>query len=96
VRKGIPHKHVDLSQLFSIEATAVCIPIVNSEVLLTAIYKSSDQAWNDADIELLSFRRKPLLAGDLNAKHKFWNSVFTNSSSAKLLNLLHINYDFEI
>jgi hypothetical protein len=34
VRKGIPHNHVDLSPLVSVEATGVCIPVGNSEVLL--------------------------------------------------------------
>jgi hypothetical protein len=29
VRKGIPHKHVDLPPLISVEATGVCIPIGN-------------------------------------------------------------------
>jgi hypothetical protein len=96
VRKGIPHKHVDLPPLVSVEATGVCIPISNSELLLTALYKSPGRASSDADIiELLSFRRKSILAGDLNAKHTFWNSIFFNPSGVKLLNLLHIN-DFEI
>jgi hypothetical protein len=45
--------------------------------------------------ELLSFRYNSILAGDLNAKHPFWNSVVSNSSGSKLLNLLHIN-EFEI
>ncbi|PNF36286.1 hypothetical protein B7P43_G05854 [Cryptotermes secundus] len=57
VRKGIPHIHVDLPPLVSVEATGVCIPIGNSEVLLAAVYKSPSKAWSDADItELLSFR----------------------------------------
>jgi hypothetical protein len=38
--------------------------------------------------ELLSFRQKSLLAGDLNAKYQFWNSVVSNPSGVKLL---HIN-----
>jgi hypothetical protein len=46
-------------------------------------------------IELLSFRRKSPLAGDLNAKHPFWNSTVSKPSGMKLLNLLHIN-EFEI
>jgi hypothetical protein len=50
VRKGIPHSHVDLPSLFSIEATGICIPINNSEMLLAAIYKFSGHAWNDTDI----------------------------------------------
>jgi hypothetical protein len=68
VRKGIPHNHVDLPPLVSVEATGVCIPIGNSEVLFAAAYKSPGRVWCDADnIELLSFRRKSILAGDLNA-----------------------------
>jgi exonuclease III len=96
VRKGIPHNHADLPLLNSIETTRVCIPTGNSEMLLAAVYKSPGNAWNDAEIaEFLSFRDKTLLAGDLNAKHQFWNAVLSKPSGAKLLNLLHIN-EFEI
>jgi hypothetical protein len=95
VRKGIPHNQVEPPPLVSTEATGVCIPICNSEVLLAAVYKLPGHAWHDADIvELLCFRHKSLLAGDLNAKHPFWNSV-SNSSGVKLLNLRHI-HKFEI
>jgi exonuclease III len=38
VKKGIPHNHVDLTPLNSLEATGICIPIGNSELLLTAVY----------------------------------------------------------
>jgi hypothetical protein len=32
--------------------------------------------WSHADInELLNFRTKCILAGDLNAKHPFWNNA---------------------
>jgi hypothetical protein len=65
-------------------------------VLLAAVYKSPGKAWRDADItELLSFRRKSIMAGDLNAKHPFWNSRVSNSSGEKLLDLFDRN-DFEI
>jgi hypothetical protein len=84
VRKGIPHNHVDLPPLVSVEVTGVCIPIGNSEVLLAVVYKSPGRAWSDADItELFSCRRKSILADDQNA------------SGVKLLNLLLIN-EFEI
>jgi hypothetical protein len=96
VRKDIPHSHVDLPSLVSIDATGVCISIGNSEVLLAAVYKSPDHARNDADIiELLSFRHKSLLARDPNSKHPFWNSAVSNPLGTKLLNLLHIN-EFDI
>jgi hypothetical protein len=90
--KTFPIQYVNLPPLVSIEATGVCIPIGNSEVLLASAYNSPGHAWNDIDItELLSFRHKSLLAGGLNAKHPFWNSVVSTPSGAKLLNLLHIN-----
>jgi hypothetical protein len=44
VRKDIPHNHVDLPPLVSVEATGVCIHIGNSEVLPAAVYKSSGRA----------------------------------------------------
>jgi hypothetical protein len=37
VRKGIPHNHIDLRPVVSVEATGVCMPISNSEVLLAAV-----------------------------------------------------------
>jgi hypothetical protein len=56
VRKGIPHNHVELPPLVSIEATGVCIPIGNSEMLLAALCKSPGHTWNDTDVtELLNF-----------------------------------------
>jgi hypothetical protein len=95
-RKGIPHNHVDLPPLVSVEVTGVCIPIGNSEVLLAAVYKSPRHAWGDADItELLSSRPKSILAGDLNAKNPFWNSAVSNPSGDKLLHLFDTN-QFEI
>jgi hypothetical protein len=96
VRKGITHNHVDLPPLISVEVTGVCIPIGNSEVMLAAVYKSPGQAWNDTTItELLSFRRKSILAGDLNDKNPFWNSAVSNPSGEKLLSLFDV-HKFEI
>jgi hypothetical protein len=96
VRKGIPHNHVDLPPLISIEATGVCIPIGNSEILLAAVYKSPGLAWINVDItKLLSLRKKCILAGDMNAKHPFWNSRVSNPSGKKLLYLFDLD-DFEI
>jgi hypothetical protein len=44
VRKGIPHNHVDLPPLVSVEATGLCIPIGNSEILFASVYKSPGRA----------------------------------------------------
>jgi hypothetical protein len=42
--------------------------------------------------ELSNFRRKLILAGDLNAKHPFWNSAVSNPSDEKLMELFESNY----
>jgi hypothetical protein len=92
ISKDIPHNHAELPPLVSIEATGVCIPIGNSELPLAAIYKSPGHAWNDEDVsEISRVKHKSLLAEDLNAQHPFWNSVVSNPSGAKIMNLLHIN-----
>jgi hypothetical protein len=89
IRKGIPHIHVDLPSLVLVEATDDRIPIGNSEVLLAVVYKSPGRAWSDADItELLVFRRKSILARELNAKHPFWNSAISKPSGEKLTDLI--------
>jgi hypothetical protein len=80
----------------SVEATGVCIPIGHTEILLASVYKSPLRAWRDPDItELINFRTKSILAGDLNAKHPVWNSKFSNPSGLKLLDSF-INSNFEI
>jgi exonuclease III len=96
VKKGIPHNHVDLPPLISVEATGDYIPNAIREFLLAAVYKSSGSTWSDADIaELLNLRHKCILAGDLNAKHPSWNNAVSNPSGEKLLQFFYRN-DFEI
>jgi hypothetical protein len=88
--------HVDLPPPNSVEATGVCIPIGNRELLLAAVYKSMGCTWIDADIiELFSLRHKCILEGDLNAKHLSWNSAVSNPSGEKLVQLSD-TYNFEI
>jgi hypothetical protein len=92
LEKASPHA----CRFVSVEATGVCIPIGNQEILLAAVYKSPGRTWTDANIiELLSFRHKCILAGDLNAKHPSWNSAVSNPSGHKLLQLFDRS-DFEI
>jgi hypothetical protein len=65
----------NLPPVLSVGATEVCIPTRNTEMLLAAVYKSSQIMWSDTDItEPIRFRSESNLAGDLNAKHPVWNS----------------------
>jgi hypothetical protein len=94
--KRHPPQSCKLTPLISVEATEVCLPVGNDEVLLAAVYKSPGRPWIDADIiNLLGFKRKTILAGNLKAKHQFWNSSFSNHSGKELLELFHKN-EFEI
>jgi hypothetical protein len=54
VRKDIHHNHVDLPPFVSVEATWICIPIGNSEVLLATVNKSPGHAWTDTDSTILN------------------------------------------
>jgi hypothetical protein len=47
VQKDIPDICTDLPPLLSVEATGVCIPIGNTEMLLAAVYKSTQRLWSD-------------------------------------------------
>jgi len=79
IRKGVPHDHVDLPPFVSIEAKGVCTPTGNSQMLLAAVYRPPGRAWIDPNVtDLLSFRTKSLLVGDLNAKNPIWNSQVSN------------------
>jgi hypothetical protein len=66
------------------------LPTGNSELVLASVYKSPGLAWIDIT-ELLSLRRKSILAGDLNIKNSFWNSAISSSSGDKLLHLFDAN-----
>jgi hypothetical protein len=67
-----------------------------SAYLLQLFIISPGRASSGADvIELLNFRCKFILAGDLNPKHQFWNSKISNPSGEKLLYFFDVN-QFEI
>jgi hypothetical protein len=52
--------------------------------------------WTDTNItELLGFRNKYILAGDLNAKYPVWDSKVSNPSGLELL-ALFVSSDFKI
>jgi hypothetical protein len=88
VKKGFSHICIDLPPLLSVEATGVCILILNTELFLAAVYKCLQRPWSDTDItELLGFRNKYILAGDLNTKYPVRNSKILNPSGLKPLEL---------
>jgi hypothetical protein len=64
-------------------------------MLLSDIYKSP-RIWSDTQItELLRFRNKTSLVGELNAKNRIWINKISKPSGLKLLQLF-VCYDLEI
>jgi hypothetical protein len=60
------------------------------------LYTFPSRTWSDTDItQLLRFRNKSILAGDLNTKYPFFNSTISKPSAEKLLQIFDAN-DFEI
>jgi hypothetical protein len=96
VKKGFPHSCIDLPPLQSLEVTGVCIPIGNTEVFLSAVFKTTQRLCSDINItELLDFRNRSIPAGDLNARHPVWSSKDSYPSHMKLLELF-VRSNFEI
>jgi hypothetical protein len=91
VRNCIPHNHVNLPPLVSIETWSAYR--LETAKFYLQLFKNSR---SDADvINLLSLRNKSLLAGDLDAKNPVRNSQVSKPSCEKFLTLL-INNDFQI
>ena len=75
VRRGIDHYSVPVSNLRQMEATAICVNIGGRPVKLVAVYLSPLRSLLEGDLlECISGGTPVLLPGDLNAKHKDWNS----------------------
>ena len=75
VRRGIEHYSVPVSNLRQMEPTAICVNIGGRPVKLVAVNLSSLRYLLDVDLlECISRGTPVLLAGNLNAKHKDWNS----------------------
>jgi hypothetical protein len=82
--------------LLSVEATGVCNPIGNTEIVLAVVHLSPQRLWSDTNItELLGFRNKSIMAGNLKAKYPVWDSKTSNNLDFKLLELF-VCSNFEI
>ena len=75
VCRGINHYVLPVSNLQQLEAIAICEKIGGTPVKLVAVYLSPLRSFLNADLSECFGGGKPaFLAGDLNAKHREWNS----------------------
>jgi len=94
VANRLVHYEVPI-QTNSLENTTIHIQINNRGTRLSAIYKRPINSLMPLDIDnLLDFDHPTILAGDMNAKHPFWNSRRTNATGLTLLNHMEENNYF--
>jgi hypothetical protein len=75
VHKGIDHYAVPVSGLQYLEATAIHLVLATGPVKLVSAYLAPTRPFIESDLtDCLSGGILVLVAGDLNAKHKDWNS----------------------
>jgi len=75
IRRGIVHHEVPVPCLNHLEATAIQVTLTGKPVLILAAYLSPSRPLIGADLTACFGWGLPvLMAGDLNAKHVYWNS----------------------
>lgn len=80
IHRRIVHHRINITTN-SINNTTIHINIGNSELRLSAVYKSPKTKIQTIDIdELLNTQANTIIAGDLNAKHHSWNSRIINKA----------------
>ena len=85
IKRSIPFTEIDRIVLNSIEVTGINLYTTDSPIALFSCYKSPPVTLLKADLELLKRNHKRIvLAGDLNAKNKLWNSRVFNRSGRRL------------
>ncbi|CAI6348942.1 unnamed protein product [Macrosiphum euphorbiae] len=91
VANKLVHYEVPI-QTNSLKNTTIHIQINNRETRLSAIYKRPINALMPSDVDnLLDTDLPTILAGDMNAKHPFWNSRRTNAAGLILINHMEEN-----
>jgi len=88
VKANITHALVDIPRLISLQATAIKIELEGFETVIGALYQSPSKPLEGNDFDTiigLSLIGKFIFGGDLNSKHRLWNSRLTNTRGRRLL-----------
>lgn len=93
VHNRLIHHHVPINTNL-ITNTAIHIQIDNTELRLSAVYKSPRTIIQTADIEaLLDTSANAITIGDLNSKHRSWYSWRNNAVGIFITNYLNTRID---
>ena len=91
IRNNISHCQFKLPETKMIEAVAIMINVDAKPLLLVSAYcpKQGGEFKSDLD-KLIAAASAVIVAGDLNAKHSFWNCKKSNKNGRTLLDLMSI------
>jgi hypothetical protein len=93
VHKGIDHYAVPVFGLQSLEASATHLVLATRPVKIVSAYLTPTRPLIESDLtECLSGGIPVLMAGDLNAKHKDWNSRLTAARGSLLRDYANKNF----
>ena len=83
------HHRVALPQLTNLEATAIEVHGALGGVLVVSAYKppQAELLVGDRNV-IFDSHRRVILAGDLNCKHRVWNSRLTTQNGRRLLSFV--------
>lgn len=86
IKNSMPYRRAILPIFQNLEATGIFIQLEGTEILVASVYHPPYAQLNENDLTLLITRHKHfILCGDLNAKHKTWNSRLNTSKGETLL-----------
>lgn len=92
IKQNIPHFQLTTLPLQSLEATSIVITINQTNILISSIYVRHGISFPIADLNsLFSYSNKCIIAGDFNARHRFWNCANNNTYGNALKNFLFSN-----
>lgn len=85
IKSNISHHLTGTPTLTTIEACSVQVDTKNGPLCLSALYKRPSMRLDPADVTaLLNRRGQVILGGDLNCKHRSWNSKNQNRDGKTL------------
>lgn len=86
IKSQIPHRQAVLPKFNTLEATGIYIQLNNKETLVVAAYYPPQGQLDENDLDSLILTHKDfIICGDLNAKHRIWNSRTKTPRGEQLL-----------
>lgn len=96
IKSSIPHYKIQSPHLQNLQTTAISIQTSNENLVIGALYHSPSHPILNVDLDtLINISKNFIFAGDMNSKHKDWNSRITNTRGRQLAKHAETN-DYEV